>query len=212
MTEIINKIDTLIVIYSDNDPLCNGVNKSLNNISTILKYTHSLIDKTVVDISLSTNNFNVDSILCENDFGRLNIEEGYKEIFNIKSKPKILSEPKFFLKEQYVEFEYSYILNCIKYYFTEIISSNVNTLPYFGNFNFDFNYSEVDNKYKINLFLKSVDSLNKYNKNVLDKEIFLALCHVLDITPFNIIINKYFKEGNSVKIVNNTTKYKNDTE
>ena len=57
-----------------------------------------------------------------------------------------------------------------------------------------------------------MDSLNKYNKNVLDKEMFLALCHVLEITPFNIIINKYFKEDNSVKIVNNTIKYKNDTE
>ena len=212
MTEIINKIDTLIVIYSDDNPLYKEVNKSLDSISTILKYTHSLIGKTVVDIQLSTNDFNVDSILCENDFGRLNIEEGYKEIFNIKSKPKILSDPKSFLKEQYVEFEYNYILNYIKHYFTEIISSNVNTLPYFGNFNFDFNYSKVNNEYKVDFFLKSVDSLNKYNKNVLDKEMFLALCHALEITPFNIIINKYFKEDNSVKIVNNTIKYKNDTE
>ena len=74
MTEIINKIDTLIVIYSDDNPLYKEVNKSLDSISTILKYTHSLIGKTVVDIQLSTNDFNVDSILCENDFGRLNIE------------------------------------------------------------------------------------------------------------------------------------------
>ena len=85
---------------------------------------------------------------------------------DIKGKPKILSDPKSFLKEQYVEFEYNYILNYIKHYFTEIISSNVNTLPYFGNFNFDFNYSKVNNEYKVDFFLKSVDSLNKYNKNV----------------------------------------------
>lgn len=188
MTEVINKLEVYRVFYLPKDTDINYqikdnkeeiILKKLNDLLLNLNYHYRLIGVNVNNIynpklvgilkDYEKEDFLVKSSellnVCNIKTIDKNILKNSKsDINNLEVKGGVYQ----FNKTDYHKYEYNYVMGELKKCFINIFTDN-----------------------PISLYSPHLSTLVQYNKNVMYKEMFKILSDVINIQPFNLIINDY---------------------